>query len=202
MSDEKIRIRTEEELESRQKCFLEIVNILEKNNIHFFIQAGVVLGARRDGNFIKWDWDVEIGIFEKEFIKNYDLIKNELIKKDFKIYHEIKNGKNGKIDVIKDFSEKSTVYEILSWRYSWLRRKYYRWQINIPSKFFKKNFKINFLGKNLNCPGPVEDYLTYQYGDWQTPKKTAVKNEYLTKNFFKNEIGVLKNIKETVRKLI
>ena len=69
MSDEKIRIRTEEELESRQKCFLEIVNILEKNNIHFFIQAGVVLGARRDGNFIKWDWDVEIGIFEKEFIK-------------------------------------------------------------------------------------------------------------------------------------
>ena len=54
----------------------------------------------------------------------------------------------------------------------------------------------------MNCPGPVEDYLTYQYGDWQTPKKTAVKNEYLTKNFFKNEIGVLKNIKETVRKLI
>ena len=47
MSDEKIRIRTEEELESRQKCFLEIVNILEKNNIHFFIQAGVVLGARK-----------------------------------------------------------------------------------------------------------------------------------------------------------
>ena len=54
---------------------------------------------------------------------------------------KLKNGKNGKIDVIKDFSEKSTVYEILSWRYSWLRRKYYRWQINIPSKFLKKILK-------------------------------------------------------------
>ena len=71
----------------------EIVNILEKNNIHFFIQAGVVLGARRDGNFIKWDWDVEIGIFEKEFIKNYDLIKNELIKKILKFIMKLKMEK-------------------------------------------------------------------------------------------------------------
>ena len=43
MSDEKIRIRTEEELESRQKCFLEIVNILEKNNIHFLFRQVLCL---------------------------------------------------------------------------------------------------------------------------------------------------------------
>ena len=124
MNDDKVRIRSKEELESREKCFLEIVDVFEKNNIDFFIQAGVVLGARRDNYFIKWDWDVEFGIFEENFKKNHDLIKEELLKKNFKIYHEIKGRKDNKIDVIKDFGPKSTVYEILSWRYSWIKKKF------------------------------------------------------------------------------
>ena len=50
--------------------------------------------------------------FEKEFIKNYDLIKNELIKKDFKIYHEIKM-ENGKIDVIKDLRKEYSLWNFI-----------------------------------------------------------------------------------------
>ncbi len=77
MDKSKVRIRSKEELKSREEGFLEIVDILQKNNIFFFIQAGTVLGARRENYFIKWDWDVEIGIFEKDFIKNYDFIRSE-----------------------------------------------------------------------------------------------------------------------------
>jgi len=186
MNDDKVRIRSKEELESREKCFLEIVDVFEKNNIDFFIQAGVVLGARRDNYFIKWDWDVEFGIFEENFKKNHDLIKEELLKKNFKIYHEIKGLKDNKIDVIKDFGPKSTVYEILSWRYSWIKKKYHRWYINIPSKFFREKHTINFLGKEIHCPGPVDEYLSYQYGDWQTPNQTSVKEGYLSKEFYNN----------------
>ena len=202
MNDEKVRVRTKEELDSREKCFLQIVDILEKNNIHFFIQAGVVLGARRDNYFIKWDWDVEIGIFEKDFIKNYELIKTELLKSEFKIFHEIKSRKDGKIDVYKDFSEKSTVYESLSWRYSWIKKKYYRWHINIPAKFFKEKYTIEFLGRKLHCPGPVDEYLSYQYGDWQTPKKTSVKTDYLNEIFYNNKSNNFFNfIQKTLSKV-
>tara|TARA_B100000989_G_scaffold296150_1_gene278757 strand:- start:670 stop:1104 length:435 start_codon:yes stop_codon:yes gene_type:complete len=144
MDKSKVRIRSKEELKSREEGFLEIVDILQKNNIFFFIQAGTVLGARRENYFIKWDWDVEIGIFEKDFIKNYDFIRSELVKKNFKIFHEIKSRKNGKIDLIKDFDERSTVFEILSWSYSFFRKKYYRWQINIPSRFFEKKILLDF----------------------------------------------------------
>ena len=35
MDKSKVRIRSKEELESREKGFLEIVDILEKNNIFF-----------------------------------------------------------------------------------------------------------------------------------------------------------------------
>ena len=202
MDDKKIRIRTKEELDSREKGFLEIADILEKNNIFFFIQAGTVLGAKREGYFIKWDWDVEIGIFEKDFLNNYDLIRKEFVDKGFRIFHEIKSRKDGKIDLVKDFDEKSTVFEILSWRYSFFSRKYHRWHINIPLKFFKKQHKIRFLGRDFHCPGPVEEYLTYQYGDWRTPKKTSLKKEYLTKSFYKKKFGIFENIKLKLRNLI
>lgn len=202
MVDEKIKIRTVEELNSREKGFLEIVDVLNNNKIFFFIQAGTVLGAKREGYFIKWDWDVEIGIFENDFIYNYEIIKNELLNKGFKIFKEVKSKRNGKIDLIKGFDEKSTVFEILSWSYSSISKKYYRWYINIPERFFEKKHTINFLGRNFNCPGPVEEYLTYQYGDWQTPKRTSIKKEYLTKNFFKKNSPIFEKIKDKLHNLI
>ena len=184
MDNPKTRVRSEEELISREKGLIDIIDILEKNKIYYFLQAGVVLGARRDNYFIKWDWDVEIGIFEKDFTKNYNLIRNELLNKGFKIFHEI-YGRDGKIDVCRDFDEKSTIFELLSWKPNLFKTKYYRWHINIPAKFFKDKHTINFLGRSFNCPGPIDEYLEYQYGeDWKVPKVTADKKEYLTKNFF------------------
>ena len=40
MNDDKVRIRTKEELELREKYFLEIVDIFERNNIPFFTSRG------------------------------------------------------------------------------------------------------------------------------------------------------------------
>lgn len=200
MKNSKTRVRSEEELISREKGLLDIIDILEKNKIYYFLQAGVVLGARRDDYFIKWDWDVEIGIFEKDFIKNYYLIRKELLKKDFKIFHEI-FGRDGKIDVCRGFDEKSTIFELLSWKLNFFKTKYYRWHINIPAKFFKDNHTLNFLGRKFNCPGPVDEYLEYQYGeDWKVPKITSNKKEYLTKDFF-NKNSVTELWKRILKKL-
>lgn len=191
MKNSKTRVRSEEELISREKGLLDIIDILEKNKIYYFLQAGVVLGARRDDYFIKWDWDVEIGIFEKDFIKNYYIIRKELLKKEFKIFHEI-FGRDGKINVCRDFDEKSTIFELLSWKLNFFKTKYYRWHINIPAKFFKDNHTVNFLGRKFNCPGPVDEYLEYQYGeDWKVPKITSNKKEYLTKDFFNKNSGTV-----------
>ena len=86
--NDKIRLRTEVELEDRKKGFLEIVNILKSRNIFFFLQGGVLLGAVRNNNFIKWDWDVEISLFSDEFFEKRELIKNTLLENGFKILKE------------------------------------------------------------------------------------------------------------------
>ena len=51
----KIRIRSDEELNDRKKCFLEICETLEELKITYFLVGGVLLGAKRDKNFIEWD---------------------------------------------------------------------------------------------------------------------------------------------------
>ena len=201
MVDEKIRIRTKEELDLREKYFLEIVDIFERNNIPFFLQAGVVLGAHRENYFIKWDWDVEFGMFSNDFILNYELIRSKLVENKFEIFHEIKSPKDGKIDCFKGIDEKSTLFEILSWSLDKNKNSYRRWKINIPREFLEKDHKIKFLNKYFKCPGPVEEYLTYQYKDWKVPKISSNKNEYLSDNFLEKDLFVKKFIFKILKKL-
>ena len=67
----KIRIRSEDELNDRKKCFLEICDTLEELNITYFLVGGVLLGAKRDKRFIEWDWDVEINLFTQDLNDNF-----------------------------------------------------------------------------------------------------------------------------------
>lgn len=190
MDDEKIRIRSKEELDLREKHFLQIVEIFQSNKIPFFLQAGVVLGAYRENYFIKWDWDVEFGMFSSDFMKHYDLIRQKLVEKKFEIFHEIKNIKDGKIDCFKGNDHKSTLFEILSWSLDKDKNLYRRWKINIPREFLDREYKIRFLNRYFKCPGPVEEYLTYQYGEWKIPKITSNKNEYLSNNFLEKNFSI------------
>ena len=49
--------------------------------INFFLMMGVLLGAIRDKDFIKWDWDVELADFPEEIYPKLDklevLVKNK-----------------------------------------------------------------------------------------------------------------------------
>ena len=69
----------------RKKEFLKICNILDQLNIIFFLNSGILLGAIRDNDFIKWDWDIEISVFSDELLPNIDLITNKLKENGFEI---------------------------------------------------------------------------------------------------------------------
>ena len=83
--DPKVRDRTDKELHIRKKEFLEICDILDKSKINYFLQSGILLGAIRDNDLIKWDWDIEISVFSDEFLPKIDLIVDELKQNEFKI---------------------------------------------------------------------------------------------------------------------
>ena len=70
----------EQDIRLREQAFIEITNFLKKNNIHFFIWGGALLGFRREKNFIKWDWDVEIGFHQEELTNNWSKIISFMMK--------------------------------------------------------------------------------------------------------------------------
>ena len=142
MSD-KIRIRNNEELIDRKKGFIEIIEILNNLKI-FFIQGGVLLGAVKNKDFIRWDWDVEISLFSNEFFKKKNLIRDALLKKGFKIYKENYKEEKIKIDVYKYQDYETTGYTLFGWQFNKNKDQYLRGEINIPANFIKNMEKIKF----------------------------------------------------------
>ncbi len=194
MSD-KIRIRNNEELIDRKKGFIEIIEILNNLKIFFFIQGGVLLGAVRNKDFIRWDWDVEISLFSNEFFKKKNLIRDALLKKGFKIYKENYNEEKIKIDVYKYQDYETTGYTLFGWQFNKNKDQYLRGEINIPANFIKNMEKIKFHNIEINCPGPVEEYLKYQYGNWKQELRSDDKKKYLTSTFYKKRNLINKIIK-------
>lgn len=65
-----------------QQRMLEILKVLDeifrRNNIHYWIDAGTLLGAVRHKGYIPWDDDVDVAILRKEYAKAREALMREL----------------------------------------------------------------------------------------------------------------------------
>jgi phosphorylcholine metabolism protein LicD len=200
--DQKVRDRTSDELLVRKKEFLKICDILDESKINFFLHTGILLGAIRDNDFIKWDWDIEISVFSEEFFSKIDLVVDKLKKNDFKIKQINKKKDDSKIDFIGEYPENVTGYTIWSWYYSKIRNVYWRREFSIPAKFLNSFSKIEFLGREFNCPTNTEEYLEFAYGDWRVPLRSSDKDQYNSKKYKSKSKFIILSIKQKLLKKI
>ena len=49
---------------SKVKFFKTVIDILEKNNIKYFLEYGSLLGLIRDNSFLSWDGDIDLVTFD------------------------------------------------------------------------------------------------------------------------------------------
>ena len=120
----KIRIRTTEELEDRKERFLEICKILDEMDITYFLIGGVLLGAKRDKKFIEWDWDVELNLFINDLNINFSEILQKLLKNNFQIWGCRKNDFDSKIDCYKNYGTDVTHYTLNGWNHDKKKKKF------------------------------------------------------------------------------
>jgi len=150
---------------------LELVaDILDKYKLKFWLSEGTALGAIRDGNFILYDDDVDIGMWYTDFDKFETLALPELQKNGFTCDQLIMNNtfiglsrKGEKLDI--DFTGKDI--DCMSCKTT--NAKCINCNILIDKL---SNMKyITFIGKQYLCPDI--DYIEYLYGpNWKIPLRT------------------------------
>lgn len=164
------------DLEKAMEVLFEADDILKSLGIQYFLACGTTLGFYRGGGFIPWDDEIDIDIFSEVFVPKFEEVKKEFIKNDF-IARATFRGETSKMSVFKHGVKVAmgAIYD---------NGKGYRCLLHtmVPSKFYEapEIFIIN--GREFSMPGPISEYLTFYYGDWQTIIKSYNPNEYLNKD--------------------
>ena len=178
LKNTELKIFSDDELKSRGKGLSLIRKGMQELEIDFFLMMGVLLGAVREQDFIKWDWDVELGFITETIVNRVDEIRTYFINKQFEVELVDATYKNFKINLFYG-NNKYTLWG-LHYSDNFLQRKNFKF----PEKYFLTFDEINFRGLVYKIPNNTEDLLEYIYGDWKTPKKTNIKKEYLEKKIF------------------
>ena len=182
-NDPKVRIRTKEELNVRRQEFLKICKILDKLDIKYFLQGGLLLGAIRHNDFIPWDWDAELSVFTEEVFPKVDDLINEIISSGFTIKNSVRELSRLKIDFIGKLPGDVTRYTIMAWNHDKKKKIFWRNKFKIPDHFLLNMKKIKLFEKYHFVQTPPEKFLEHQYGDWRKPLQTSNKYIYLRKEY-------------------
>lgn len=191
----RLYIRSDEELAMQNKGLVELSDILTSLNIVHYLTSGTLLGAVREKDFIKWDWDVQLYFRTEDVIDRFYEIIEALEKNNF-VPEKIDGTYNKfKICVVKY----NTSYEMTAWHLKGNKRLRSEW--SLPAHFFELGSTINFRGRIYQCMNPPIEYLVHAYGsDWHIPKRTDDKSEYLASSFYRQP-SWMRSIKKALKGL-
>lgn len=139
--------------ETADKILAEFKEITGELNIPFFLYAGTCLGFVREGQYIEWDKDMDVGVLcdEDQFAE----LRKRLEKAG---YHAGTTGHGGH-GTGQEFGKNGVATGIF-FKYD-----------DCVLPFLKSFDEIEHHGEVYNVPGPVDGYLKMMYGDWRTPKR-------------------------------
>lgn len=163
----------------QKNLFFKIKELLDENEIEFFLFAGTALGAIRNKRFISWDKeDMDLGLFAKD----YEKVKHLLLKSNWKIkaiwrreisiYKEEKNGEPVSYVDLFFFDEDETNMYCYIYGDNPLNNFYdIELQFKYPKELILPLGETKFFGKEVKIPGQVEKYFEYHYLNWEIPNQ-------------------------------
>lgn len=141
------------------EAFIDIKEILDDNDITFFLVSGTLLGAIRNGGFMENDYDIDLGFFghnvDIERCKNIIMESENLsIIESYGEYSFAMKHTNGiSIDLFDHFLENNALCH---------RSKIHRWY-NTPFSLTS----IDFSDTTALIPSNYDLYLSENYGNWR-----------------------------------
>ncbi|MES2575418.1 MAG: LicD family protein [Bacteroidota bacterium] len=167
-----------------ERMLENIAKTFNSCGIEYWIEGGTLLGIRRENRLLPWDNDIDFSVKSTQINKLDNLII-ALKKSGYRVktrHFSSTNTffKSGTIRMIKIREKrfwglfKGKVCADIFIKYPIEDRHY--WEIAnktkfVPSKFYEVFTTIQFKGFEYSIPESTDDYLTYRYGNWETPVK-------------------------------
>ncbi|MCK4358362.1 MAG: LicD family protein [Candidatus Cloacimonetes bacterium] len=175
----KIQLTHSDYLVRMKEMLFDTLDILEKNNIRYWIDAGTLLGIFRNGDLLPWDYDADIGIISEYTLKVLNILHKYFPK--YLIRKKITNNPwlPGNIRVIKIQTPWEKLRRInfhIDLFCVYKVGNYYRWIDNdslkqVDQKYYDNLDTIAWEGRKIPIPYNVEKYLRIRYGNWSIPDK-------------------------------
>lgn len=153
---------------------------LDKININWGPAFGTLIGIVRNEDFLPWSPCFDIYILKEDEERFKDvlwLLKENnfyLVRYERRGLYYLRRGD----DIFKVFVMRKISYDI----------RHTGGTDFIHEKYLQNTVKWNFKSIEFNVPAELDEYLTFQYGDWIVPKQTII----YTKSTFSKWIHWLK----------
>ena len=154
---------------------------MKKLNIPFFLSSGTLLGYYREGKIMDHDYDIDIGIFKKDYNSR---IFDEMKKEGLFNYRNLGNLKNGyeMCFRLENFTQEYENIDIFVHNKETIKgKKYFYWSSYKKPNYLKRiKYRVSafdlkpvtFLGVKTFIPNNTEKYLLEHYGkNWKIPMK-------------------------------
>ena len=160
------------------KILFEFDDIMKDNNIQYFLSCGTALGFYRDGNFIEWDDEIDVDVLSAKLMPKFDALKYNFLQKGF-VVRTTNRGNTINMNVFKEGIKIAISSLDLQGKY-----RIYSNQ-KIPQHLYNDTHKFKYLDRAFNLPNPIDEYLTWYYGDWKTVIKSYEPKSYMNKNVWR-----------------
>lgn len=163
--------------QSARDLLCHLADSFENHNIPYFLDHGTLLGIYRDGDILPWDDDIDLSIYEDGFLPCIQLLAQSLdaIKQITNCHARVsfQDSRNQtRIIYIQIVDNKRKLLFPVSIKTVAFRDgNAYQSITYAPEHHFRKHTWHTALNRSFRVPHDVEDYLTFHYGDWKTPKK-------------------------------
>lgn len=166
----KMRKLRDRQLLNKEVCkenLFDVRRIFDRYGIKFWFLYGTLLGAIRDNDFIEYDTDTDIGIFEKDREKLILALK-DLIRMGFKL---IRTLPDDLVTIMRN--DEYIDFGLFRQGVDSRDDKYWFYQINrIYGDKLEPLKPLNFLGKSFLIPNKTSELLEGWYSsNWDKPTK-------------------------------
>lgn len=141
--------------------------------IPYFLTDGTLLGFVRNGHFIEWDNDIDIGVFAEDFnICSFWRYASIMRRHGFTYRFYGVWGKNfvahwRRNNVLVDVS---FYFRQGNQRIVNMFTTHHIIELSYPARLIESLQPVTFYGKTVMAPKYDEAVLSHQYGDWKIPR--------------------------------